>query len=359
MQGNLVLKKGVLLVNLGTPDDVKVSSVRRYLREFLTDPRVIDLPFFARYALVFCAILPFRPFKTAKAYQKIWKDDSPIRIITAKTSNLLSKKLGDNYQVEYAMRYGAPSIASIIHKFQNCDQLTVLPLFPHYSSAATGSAIEKTLKEVAKLWNIPNVNVINQFYHDTGFINASAQHIKTHLKDKKTFLLFSYHGLPERHIQKSGCTSMCSGTKKCPEISNQNAWCYRAQCYATTRLIADKLALTPDMFMTSFQSRLGKTPWIQPYTDHVLKELGQKGVTNLTIVSPSFVADCLETLEELAIQLKQEWIALGGTSCIVIPCLNTNTLWIDALSSIINKGAITIKSFHDKCIAEYVSTTTG
>lgn len=335
------MKKGVLLLNLGTPDDTKVSSVRRYLREFLTDPRVIDLPFFARYVLVFCAILPFRPFKTAKAYQKIWKDDSPLRIITSKTQELLSKKLGDHYQVEYAMRYGAPSIASVIQKFQHCDHLTVLPLFPQYSSAATGSAIEKTLIEVAKLWNIPNIHVISQFYNDADFIHASSQHIKPHIQDDETFLLFSYHGLPERHIQKSGCISMCKNSTQCPAISKKNTWCYRAQCYATTRLISEKLGLKPSSFMTSFQSRLGKTPWIQPYTDHVLKELREKGVKNLIVVSPSFVADCLETLEELAIELKKEWMALGGTSCSVLPCLNTNELWIETLSYIIKTGKIT------------------
>ncbi|PIZ32318.1 MAG: ferrochelatase [Alphaproteobacteria bacterium CG_4_10_14_0_8_um_filter_37_21] len=348
------MKKGVLLLNLGTPDDVKVNSVRRYLREFLTDPRVIDLPFLARYILVFCAILPFRPFKTAKAYRKIWKEDSPLRIFTLKTKKLLSKQLDDSYHVEYAMRYGAPSIASIVSKFQNCDELTILPLFPQYSSAATGSAIEKTLKEVGKLWNIPNIKVISQFYNDDGFIHASTQHIQNHIKDQETFILFSYHGLPERHIKKSGCTLMCSGSKQCPKISDKNTWCYRAQCYATTRLISDKLALKPDTFMTSFQSRLGKTPWIQPYTDHVLQELRQKGVKNLTIVSPSFVADCLETLEELAIQLKEEWIALGGTSCTVIPCLNTNTLWINALSAMIKKGGIMAESLNDRCVGAQV-----
>ena len=263
---------------------------------------------------------------------------------------MLSQKLSDHYQVEYAMRYGAPSIASVVQKFQNCDQLTVLPLFPQYSSAATGSAIERTLKEIAKLWNIPNVNVISQFYNDSGFIDASSQHIKAHLKDKESFLLFSYHGLPERHIQKSGCTSMCSGSTHCPAISQNNTWCYRAQCYATTRLIADKLGLTSDTFMTSFQSRLGKTPWIQPYTDHIIKDLRQKGIKNLTVFSPSFVADCLETLEELSIQLKQEWIALGGTSCTVIPCLNTNDSWINALSSIIRKDARATDPLHDSCI---------
>ena len=143
---------------------------------------------------------------------------------------------------------------------------------------------------------------------------------------------------------------MCSGSTHCPAISQNNTWCYRAQCYATTRLIADKLGLTSDTFMTSFQSRLGKTPWIQPYTDHIIKDLRQKGIKNLTVFSPSFVADCLETLEELSIQLKQEWIALGGTSCTVIPCLNTNDSWINALSSIIRKDARATDPLHDSCI---------
>lgn len=329
------MKKGVLLLNLGTPDNIKVSAVRRYLREFLTDPRVIDLPFFVRYLLVFCAILPFRPFKTVKAYRKIWQEDSPLRIITEKTKNLLSKKLGESYQVAYAMRYGVPSIASIIQQFGTCDELIILPLFPQYSSAASGSAIEKTLKEIAKLWNIPRVKIINQFYNDAGFINASAALMKPYLNDKEAFLLFSYHGLPERQIKKSGCTLLCDGSTACSKIAHHNTWCYRAQCYETTRLIADRLGLDSAFFMTAFQSRLGKTPWIKPYTDHVLRDLRQKGVTNLIIASPSFVADCLETLEELSIQLKQEWLSLGGKSFIVIPCLNTHILWIDALSAII------------------------
>ena len=341
-----VMKKGILLLNLGTPDDTRVSSVRRYLREFLTDPRVIDLPVLARYLLVFCAILPFRPFKTAKAYRKIWTDDSPLRTITKEMTRLLGQKLGDDYQVDYAMRYGAPAISTVVAKFQHCDDLTILPLFPQYSSAATGSAIEKTLIEVSKKWNIPRINVIHQFYNHPLFIAACVAHVQEHLKthnrthnaSDETVLIFSYHGLPERHIQKSGCMIMCQGDTPCPKISIENKCCYRAQCYETTRLIAEKLALAPNTFMTSFQSRLGKTPWIKPYTDQALIELREKNIKNLIVFSPSFTADCLETLEELGIELKKDWLELGGTSLSVLPCLNTNPLWIDALSMLVAPG---------------------
>jgi len=331
-------KIGVLLVNLGTPDDTKVSSIRRYLREFLLDPRVIDLPFFFRYLLVYGAILPFRPFRTAKAYEKIWqKEGSPLRLHTQDLAEKTGGLLGADYHVEAAMRYGNPSIASALEKLSACKEIIILPLFPQYSSAATGSAIAKTLVELSKQWSLPGIRVIDQFYARKEFINPLADIIKPYISDPETFLLFSYHGLPERHLDKSNCKAPCTRIDACPLINQSNYFCYRAQCYKTSKLLAEKISLSNDRHTTAFQSRLGKIPWIKPYTDELLPELYAKGIRKLAVACPAFTADCLETLEEIGMQAKSQWIALGGQSFELIPCLNSDSKWVDGVASMIKE----------------------
>lgn len=330
-------KIGILLINLGTPDNCDTQSVRRYLKEFLNDPRVIDIPSPARWLLLNAVILPFRPKKSAKAYQKIWlPSGSPLLTNGYALKKALADQLGKNYQVDIGMRYGNPSIASALENLKNCNRLIILPLFPQYSSAATGSALEKCLSLISQNWNIPEIKAINSFYNHTGFISAYAEIIKQHLgKQEIDLLLFSYHGLPERHISKSACLANCTYVDACPASNTNNQYCYRAQCYATSHALASTIGLTSDKYATSFQSRLGRTPWIKPYTDELFSELRQKNITNIAVVSPSFVADCLETLEEINIRAREQWHALGGKTFISIPCLNSEPLWVDALVNMI------------------------
>lgn len=332
-------KTGVLLLNLGTPDYCNTWSIWRYLHEFLLDPRVIDLPWLARWLLVNLLIIPFRIRKVVNAYRKIWgKTGSPLLINSHKLQQALALSLGPDYQVEIAMRYGYPSIPHILAKMASCQEIKVVPLFPQYTSAATGSASAKVFTTLAKQWNIPALHMIRDFYHDPGFIEAYATLIQETLRNQTIdLILFSYHGLPERHISKSECKASCDHAQACPSMSTLNAYCYRAQCYATSKLIAEKLSLPPQAYQVAFQSRLGRTPWIKPYTDVLLPALLQQGIKNIAIVCPSFTADCLETLEEVDIRTRLQWQQLGGENFVFIPCLNDHPRWVSALAQMIAK----------------------
>ncbi len=332
---------GVLLINLGTPDSPSPKSVRRYLREFLSDPRVIDLPKIPRWLLLNLVILPFRPYQSSRAYQKIWQTQgSPLLIHSRNLKTALAKNLGDDYHVELGMRYGQPNIEKALDQLlsQTCRKIIVMPLFPQYASASNGSAIAKTLELLKTKWNIPAVEIRSDFFEHPGFIKAYANIIQQELQSFDfDCLLFSYHGLPQRHIAKSQCqhSDHCQLKTPCPIIDINNRFCYRAQCYATSRKIAEYLALNENQYRVSFQSRLGRTPWITPYTDLLLPQLAKQGIKNLAIVSPSFVADCLETLEEIGIRAHRQWQSLGGQNFKLIPCLNNHALWVKALSDLI------------------------
>jgi ferrochelatase len=332
---------GVLLLNLGTPDSPSVPDVRRYLREFLQDPRVIDINPIGRWLLLNLFILPFRPAKSAKAYQSIWGErGSPLLFHSQDLAAGVARTLGPGYVVELAMRYGQPSIASALTKLRAADprKIVVLPLFPQYSSAASGSALERVYELVRQEWNVPAVESIAPFYDDPGFIAAFAQVAEKHLAPfRPDFVLFSYHGLPERHMRKSDLTGAhCLQSPTCCDaIGPANRNCYRAQCYATTRALAAKLGLGADGHSVSFQSRLGRTPWIHPYTDQVLPELAKAGKKRLAVMSPAFVADCLETVEEIAIRAKEQWRSLGGEDLLLVPSLNAESSWISAVAQLV------------------------
>ena len=333
-------KTGVLLINLGTPDQPNKKAVRRYLKEFLSDPYVIDLPGFVRWFVVNAAILPFRPKHSVQAYQKIWQaKGSPLLIHSQQLTASLREWLGERYQVELGMRYGNPSLSVALARLQHCQRLIILPLFPQYSSAVTGSAIAKTWQLLDKRPRLFNVTIIEQFYNDADFISAYATHIKKNIQQQAMdIMLFSYHGLPQRHIKKNDCATGCDKLAACPATHNSNQHCYRAQCYTTSRLLAQALNLASEDYVTTFQSRLGKTSWIKPYTDKVLIELIEQGVKDIVIVCPSFVADCLETLEEIAIRAKQQWLTLGGRSLRCIPCLNAEPIWVEALVKLLGRN---------------------
>lgn len=298
-------KIGILLINLGTPQSYSVRDVRSYLREFLGDYRVINLPAIIRWPLVNLVITPFRAPKSAEAYKSIWTPQgSPLLVNSLAISNKTQEYLGDKYIVSLGMRYGKPSINTALASMYGVKKIIIIPLFPQYSSAATGSAIEYTKKILAKWRIIPDIEIKRDFHDSPDFIAALAE---INRPEPDNFLLMSYHGLPEKHPDSK---------------------LYKEQCYRTSELLAAKLNLHQGQWEVSFQSRLGKTPWIKPYTDEMLKELRAKGINNINICCPSFVADCLETLEEIGIQAKKQWQQLGGSNFKLLPCLNSNSKFI-------------------------------
>jgi ferrochelatase len=338
------VRTGVLLINLGTPDSPSVRDVRRYLREFLSDPRVVDIHPIGRWLLLHLIILPFRPKRSAAAYRKIWTEQgSPLLVEGKKLTDLLEAELGESFVVRLAMRYQSPSIRAAFDGLvaAGVDKIVVVPLFPQYSSAATGSALDRVYAIAADRWNIPTLETVGPFYDDPGFVAAFAAVAKPVLDDfDPDFVLFSYHGLPVRQIHKGDPTgTFCLRDGCCDRIVSENRYCYRAQCHATTRALAAALALPPDRHGLSFQSRLGRDPWIEPYTDRVLPKLRAEGRKRLAILSPAFVADCLETLEELGMGAKEQWAHLGGEGMVLVPSLNGHPAWVSALASMVRKRA--------------------
>jgi ferrochelatase len=333
------LKTGVLIVNLGTPDSPATSDVRKYLREFLSDPRVIDISPAGRFMLVNFIIAPFRSPKSARLYKQIWREDgtSPLLYYSILQKELLQKALGDNFIVDMAMRYQSPSLDDVLEKFRvaKIEKLIVFPLFPQYSSAANGSVVERTM-EIMKKWEvIPEVEFIGSFYQDKGFIEAF---VKCGMKyDHKNFdhILFSFHGLPERQILKADQSNRCLTENCCSAITEKNMHCYRAQCHATARSIAGELNIPTDKYTVCFQSRLGRTPWIKPYSDFVIKERAEKGDKKLLIFAPAFVSDCLETIYEIGIEYDTLFRDHGGEKVVMVESLNDSARWIDAMRDII------------------------
>lgn len=337
-------KTGVLLVNLGTPDSTKTGDVRKYLREFLMDGRVIDFPFIPRWMLVNLIIAPFRAPKSAKEYRKLWTDrGSPLLFHTEDLREKLIQKLDmDKYQVEIAMRYQSPSIEEGLKKLNkaNVKKIIVIPLFPQYASATNGSVVDKVM-EIARKWQIiPNITFISNFVEHPLFLEAWAELGREMMeKEKYDMYLFSYHGLPERQIRKGSVDGYCQLSDKCcGNYTKKNQFCYRGQCFHTTRLIAAKLDLPEDKVVTCFQSRLGKDPWIKPYTEDVIEELAAKGVKKVLAFSPAFVADCLETTIEVGEEYKEEFEELGGEKWDLVPSLNSRDMWIDCVKDLVESN---------------------
>lgn len=343
---------GVLLVNLGTPDSTSVPDVRRYLREFLSDPRVIDINPLARWVLLNLVILPFRPSQSAEAYRKVWTDrGSPLLFHGQDLAERVAERLGPSYRVELAMRYGKPSIPDVIEELvsEGIERMIVLPLFPQYSSAATGSALDRVYEVCGAAWNVPSIDTVLNFYDHPAFIDSFATVARPHLEDfQPDFVLFSYHGLPERHVQKSDRTGQHCLRKDdcCSAIVPANRYCYRAQCFETTRRLVSALDLDEGTYQTSFQSRLGKTPWIQPYTDELLPDLVAKGVRRIAVMCPAFVADCLETTEEIGMRAKEDWQEAGGEDLLLVPSLNAEPVWADAVVQLVKESAQSRTSGH-------------
>lgn len=342
---------GVLLVQLGTPDSPSVPDVRRYLAEFLADPRVIDIHPVSRWLLLNLVILRTRPKNSAHAYQKIWTDrGSPLLFHSQDLAAALQTALGQGHRVALGMRYGQPALAGALAELQRagCDHVVVVPLYPQYSSAATASALDAVLDAARELPAVPALYVINEFHAHPAFIDATAAVVRDHLGDgwqgegAPDHWLFSYHGVPERQVRGTeipgpdgAVAGHCLGSASCCDaLVPANRQCYRAQCYATSRALAAALGLSRDDYTVSFQSRLGRTPWIQPYTDVLLPELAQR-YPRLAVLTPSFTADCLETIEEIGIRAVDDFRQAGGAELLRVPCVNAHPAWVDGLAGLV------------------------
>ncbi|MCE2390868.1 MAG: ferrochelatase [Proteobacteria bacterium] len=346
---------GVLLINLGTPEAPTARAVRAYLREFLSDPRVIDTGPLTRAALVQLLIAPFRAPRSARQYRSVWtREGSPLLVHGRALADALAHALGAAYRVELGMRYGRPSLAAALERLVEAgvDRIHVVPLFPQYAASSTGSALQRVFEAAGGLWNVPPLDILPDFYDHPGFIAALAAVTRPVLENGRfDHLLLSYHGLPERQIRKSApADPLClTDPDCCLQLRPASRRCYRAQAFATSRALARELGLERERWSVSFQSRLGRTPWIRPFTDHVLPELAGRGVRRLAVACPSFVADCLETLEEIGIRARLQWREAGGESLELVPCVNAHPAWVDTLARMLRSRALPAPGPNSEC----------
>lgn len=330
-------KKGIILMNLGSPDSTDVKDVRHYLNEFLMDGKVIDMPFLLRALLVRGIIVPFRAPKSAEAYKSIWwKEGSPLIVLT----NQLQQAVQPHFDmpVEIAMRYGNPTpqaaYENLLKKVPDLEEVILFPLYPHYAMSSYETAVDYMKAVHKKKKYTFTLTTIKPFYNNPDYINALAESIRPYVDGKEyDKILFSYHGIPERHVQKTDITGAhCLKVNDCCNTpSPAHSTCYRHQTLQTTKLTSEKLNLPKEKVEQTFQSRLGRDQWLLPYTAQRLLELPKEGVKKLLVACPAFVSDCLETLEEMAIQGQESFVESGGESLTLIPCLNLHPLWINAM----------------------------
>lgn len=331
------MKRAIVLMNLGSPESTTVKDVKKYLDEFLMDERVIDKPWLLRALLVKGIIVPFRAPKSALAYKSIWTEKgSPLLVISKQQQSALKKEISE--PVEIAMRYGTPSpqqaYDTLLTDNPDLEEIILMPLYPHYAMSSYETAVEYAKEQHKKGGYTFKLTFIKPFYDDADYINALAESISPYLENEYDQILFSYHGIPERHVLKCDPTKQhCLKTDTCCDIASPaHAYCYRHQCWTTTNLIADKLSIPKHKRGFSFQSRLGKDPWLKPYTAVRLAELPKEGIKKLVVVCPAFVSDCLETLEEMGEEGKEIFLEAGGASFELIPCLNVHPLWISTMA---------------------------
>jgi ferrochelatase len=352
---------GVLLINLGTPDAPTPDAVGRYLRQFLMDPFVINTFAPLRWLLVNVAIVPRRKYRSAEAYQKVqMPEGSPLLVHTRALADEVARCLGthassvspseqagslrtqETYFVEFGMRYGNPSIKSALEslKSRGVSRIIVLPLYPQYAESSFETAVVETKRAARDLGCEDLLTFLPPFYNDPGFINASANHIRANLDPEKTdHLVFSFHSVPVRHLTKFHNDNRWPSAECCAEVTADNQNCYRAQCFETARAIAARLQLHPDDYTVSFQSRLGRAEWIGPNTVNVFEDLARRGIKRIAVACPSFVSDCLETLEEMGIRGRETFLQAGGESFQLIPALNADATWAEALAQSIRAAA--------------------
>ena len=332
-------KPALLLINLGTPNSTSYFDVFRYLREFLMDGRVIDVPYFLRFILVTLIICPIRSFSSGKIYKKLWNLSdgvSPLLKNTEELTNKLNQKQ-NKYTVFYAMRYQKPSIQEALDKIKlsNPSELVILPLFPHYASATSGSVFEEVTKRLSKEWVIPSFKFISQYYDHPSFIDAWVDAAKDFNFAEYDKVIFSYHGLPNSQVDKVYQDNQCHGKNCEHEINKENHYCYKATVYETSKLIAEKLSLHRDKYEVTFQSRLTNN-WLEPFSDNVLKAMPAQGIKKVLVFSPAFTADCLETVIEIGDEYQELFIEAGGDRLDYVPSLNFSDAWVQAIIDITN-----------------------
>jgi ferrochelatase len=331
------MKKAIILMNLGSPDSTNVKDVKNYLDEFLMDKRVIDKPWLLRALLVKGIIVPFRAPKSAEAYKTIWtKEGSPLIVISKQLRDALQNQTEE--PVAIAMRYGNPSLKhtfdELVTNNPDLEDVIAVPMYPHYATSSYETAVEYAKDQYKKGKYKFKLTTIKPYYNNNDYIDALCASIKPYLKSEYDQLLFSYHGVPERHIYKGDVTGHhCLKVSNCCDVSSEaHPYCYRHQCWTTTKMVTERLSVPTDKWGFSFQSRLGRDPWLQPYTAKRLEELPREGVKRIKVVCPAFVSDCLETLEEIAEQGKETFLHNGGQSFEMIPCLNVHPLWVSAIA---------------------------
>lgn len=334
------MKEAVLIINLGTPDSPTPSKVGKYLTQFLNDKRVIDINAVGRFLLVNMVIVPFRSFKSAKLYKNIWtKEGSPLLLNSIKLKEKLAMEMGDKYIVELAMRYQTPGIKNALEKLreQRPSKIHILPVYPQYASSSTGSTIEEVLTQIKGWEVIPDLNIISKFYDHPKFIEALLEEGRKHDLAQYDHVIFSYHGLPERQIKKASAHyggNTCQMGACCNSITKNNQYCYRANCFETTRQLVKGLNIPADKHTTTFQSRLDDK-WLKPYSDKVIEELGKKGAKKILVFSPAFVADCLETIYEIGTEYEEIFKEHGGEKVTLVNSLNDNDTWVKAVKEIV------------------------
>lgn len=330
-------KTAVLLLNVGTPDSPDTFKVRKYLSEFLNDKRVIDIPWLLRKLLVNFIIVPFRASRSAKLYQKLWTENgSPLLFHGVSLQKKLQQKLGEEYIVEFATNYGRPNINEVVKKVlkQNVNRIIAFPLFPQYASSTTGSAIEKLLKLLSSKYNIPAITTIVQYYDNPLYLEAMVSLISNYDYQSFDHIIISYHGLPLNQVNKSHYGKACEHYNCIIAVTEQNQYCYHASCYATSRLLAEKLNLDESRYTVCFQSRITKN-WLSPFTDEVITTLAKEGKKRLLVICPSFTADNLETTIEIGHEYKNLFLQNGGTKLTLVESLNDSELWVDAIGEMV------------------------
>lgn len=340
---------GVLLVNLGSPQSPEVKDVKTYLNQFLMDRNVIDIPYLLRLFLVRGIIVPNRAKSSAKLYQKIWTDEgSPLIVNSYKLSQKVKGKIAS--PLALGMRYGKPSVKDGLEQLHKdgVKKVLVVPLYPQYAMSTTQTVMEEVEENRKKHFPDISATYLPAFYNNSDYIKALANSIKQEQKGTTNrYLLFSYHGLPERHLKKTDPTgNHCLQSKDCCSTpSEAHKTCYRHQCFKTTELVAQQLGLDENKYSVAFQSRLGKDPWMQPYTTNIVKELAKEGINNLAVATPAFVSDCLETIEEIGMEAKEDFLAAGGEKFERIECLNDNEEWADLLAKWVDNPELFGKTY--------------
>jgi protoporphyrin/coproporphyrin ferrochelatase len=334
------MKEAVLLINLGTPDAPTPPKVRKYLTQFLNDRRVIDISAIGRFILVNLIIVPFRSFKSSKLYQAIWTaEGSPLLLNSIALKEKLQQQLGSNYVVELAMRYQQPSIKNALEvlRKQRPSKIHILPLYPQYASSSTGSTLEEVFSLIKGWEVIPSLNIVSKFYDHPEFTNALLTEASKHNVADYDHILFSYHGLPERQIRKASAHyggDTCQMGACCNSITKNNQYCYRANCFETTRQLVKALNIPEGKYTTAFQSRLDDK-WLKPFSDKVVEELAKKGAKKVLVFSPAFVADCLETVYEIGTEYDEIFKHHGGEKVTLVSSLNENDSWVNAVKKIV------------------------